>query len=75
LGQRLAACGDLYRNAEGDGLKVIMPNGKLRVIAKGADLAHVIVDRVPVQVVRDGKVKADMVRAVHLSTMLQAERS
>jgi hypothetical protein len=73
LAQRLATCGDLYRNAQGDGLKVILPDGKLKAIAKGADLAPIIVDRVPVQVVRDGKVKADMVRSVHLSAMLQAE--
>ncbi|NLY01167.1 MAG: hypothetical protein GXY83_34175 [Rhodopirellula sp.] len=75
LGERLAACDDLFRNPlHGEGLRLILPDGKSKLITKGADLAPVIVDRVPLLVVRDGKTKASMVPAAHLNAMLQAEK-
>ncbi len=42
-------------------------------MTKGADLAPIVVDRVPVTVVRDGKSKGGMIPSAHLAAMLQAE--
>lgn len=74
LGQRLAVFGDLYRRpGYASGLLLLLEDGKHVVIAKGADLAPVIVDRVPVTVVKDGKPKGSRINAAHLSAMLASE--
>ena len=58
LGERLATAGDLFRSPEyGCGLILLLPNGKPVSIDKGEGLLPVIIDRVPIQIVRDGKVK------------------
>jgi hypothetical protein len=46
---------------------------KHTVIAKGANLAPVIVDRVPVLVMKGGKAKGSRINAAHLNTMLGTE--
>jgi hypothetical protein len=74
LGERLSQFGDLYRRpGHASGLLLLIEDGKHTVIAKGADLAPVIVDRVPVLVMRDGKPKGSRINAAHLNTMLAAE--
>src|SRR5208337_3048070 len=67
--------GDLFRSpAYGNGLILLLPGGKSKPVTKGADLAPIIVDRVPVRVVRDGKSKGGMIPSAHLGAMLQAEK-
>ncbi len=74
LGKRLAASGDLFRSpAYGNGVIMLLPGGKSKPVTKGADLAPIVVDRVPVTVVRDGKSKGGMIPSAHLAAMLQAE--
>ena len=74
LGKRLAASKDLFRSpAYGNGLILLLPGGKSKPVTKGADLAPIVVDRVPVTVVRDGKSKGGMIPSAHLAAMLQAE--
>ncbi|MHB0958239.1 MAG: hypothetical protein ACYC0X_12235 [Pirellulaceae bacterium] len=75
LGQRLAAAsGDLYRNrTEGHGLLLALPDGRVRLILKGADLAPVIVDRVKMRVTKEGKVVSELPAANHLNAMLRSE--
>jgi hypothetical protein len=74
LGQRLSECGDLYRRpGYAGGLLLILDGGKHVVIAKGADLAPVVVDRVPVIVMKDGKPKGSRINAAHLNAMLASE--
>lgn len=69
LGHHLAeAHGDLYRHP--DGLVLVQPDGKLQLIDKGPKLAPVIVDRVNMQVLREGKLVSDLPNAMHLTTML-----
>ena len=74
LGKRLATSGDLFRSpAYGNGLILLLPGGKSKPVTRGADLAPIVVDRVPVTVVRDGKSKGGMIPSAHLAAMLQAE--
>lgn len=74
LGQRLAEAGDLFRSPTyGNGLILMLPNGKNALITRGADLMPVIVDRVEVRVVRDGKPKGSKIDAAHLNSMLKSE--
>ncbi|MHB8972762.1 MAG: hypothetical protein ACYC3X_20670 [Pirellulaceae bacterium] len=75
LGQRLAAAsGDLYRNGtDGHGLLLALPDGRVRLILKGADLAPVIVDRVKMRVIKEGKVVSELPAASHLAAMLRSE--
>lgn len=74
LGARLAAGGDLFRKPDyGSGVILLLPGGTPRQITKGTDLAPIIVDRVPVQIIRGGKTRGSMIPAKHLSAMLQAE--
>lgn len=74
LGDALARCGDLYRRpGYSSGLLLLLGVGKPTVIGKGADLAPVIVDRVPVMVFKGGKPKGSRINAAHLQTMLSSE--
>jgi len=74
LGQRLADCDDLYRCPEyAGGLLVVLNDGDHRRITTAKALAAIVVDRVPVQVYKDGKPKGGRIPAAHLDTMLRAE--
>ena len=74
LAKRLAASNDIYRSpAYGNGLILLLPGGKTKPVTRGANLAPIIVDRVPVTVVRNGKSKGGMIPSAHLGAMLQAE--
>jgi hypothetical protein len=74
LGERLARSEDLFRGPmHGSGLILLLPDGKHTVISKGVNLMPVIVDRVPVRVVKDGKTKGSRIDAAHLNAMLRSE--
>lgn len=74
LGQRLAVVGDLYRDeATGHGLVLVRPDGTSRHIGKGSQLAPLIVDRVSMRVVKEGKVVSELPTAAHLNAMLHAK--
>lgn len=75
LGQRLReARGDLYRNHTDDhGLIQVMADGKPRLITKGSELAPVIVDRVKVRVMKEGKLMGELPTNTHLNAMLRSE--
>ena len=75
LGRRLAGSrGDLFRNHhDGHGLIHVKPDGTSQLITKGADLAPMIVDRVDMQVVKEGKVVSELPTAAHLRAMLRSE--
>jgi hypothetical protein len=74
LGERLSQCNDLYRRpGYAGGLLLLLEDGKHAEITKGAQLAPVIVDRVPVLVFRGGKPKGSRINAAHLNTMLGSE--
>ena len=73
LGQRLARSGDLYRGPKyGDGLILQHEDGTTVKIMKGADLAPVIVDRVLVRILKEGKAKGGQIAAAHLNAMLRS---
>lgn len=74
LGELLAQGRDLYRcPGYGQGLLLVLPDGKPVPIRAGADLAPVIVDRVVVTVYLDGKPKGSKIPAPHLNAMLRSE--
>lgn len=74
LGQRLAAVGDLYRDeATGHGLVLVRADGTASHIGKGSQLAPLIVDRVSMRVVKEGKVVSELPTAAHLNAMLHAK--
>lgn len=74
LGKRLARSIDLFRDPQlAGGLIRLLPNGKYTMITKGAELLPVIVDRVDVIVMRDGKVKGSRINAADLNAMLRSE--
>jgi hypothetical protein len=74
LGQALSQFNDLYRRpGHASGLLLLLEDGKHVVIAKGSDLAPVIVDRVRVLVMKGGKPKGSRINAAHLNTMLGTE--
>jgi hypothetical protein len=74
LGRRLAQFGDLYRRpGYASGLLLLLGDGKFVMINKGADLAPVIVDRLPVLVQKGGKPKGSRINAAHLNAMLASE--
>ena len=74
LGERLAQFSDLYRRpGYASGLLLLLEDGKHVVIAKGAELAPVIVDRVRVEVWKGGKKRGSRIAAAHLHTMLGTE--
>jgi hypothetical protein len=74
LGERLALSGDLFRNPQhGMGLIQLLPDGKHTAITKGSELLPVIVDRVKVLVVKEGKIKGSRINAADLNAMLKSE--
>jgi hypothetical protein len=71
LGQRLAQTGNLYRDeAAGHGLLLVRPDGTTRCIRTGNQLRPLIVDRVPMQVKKNGTVFRELPPAEHLNAML-----
>ena len=73
LGARLSTSGDLFRNgSDGQGLLQLMSDGSTRLISKGADLAPVIVDRVSMLVVKEGKPISELPTAGNLTAMLRS---
>ena len=73
-GKRLAASDDLYRYADyAGGLLLVLNGGDHRRITTAKALAAIIVDRVQVQVYKNGKPKGGRISSAHLDTMLQAE--
>ena len=74
LGETLAKSNDLFRRpGYANGLLLLLDDGKHAVISKGAELAPVIVDRVRVEVWKNGKRKGSKLAAAHLNTMLGTE--
>lgn len=74
LGKRLALSGDLFRSPRhGSGLIQLLSSAKHATISKGADLLPVIVDRVRVLVMKEGKVKGSRINAADLNAMLRSE--
>ena len=74
LGERLAETGDLFRHADHTiGLLRVLDDGDYRDIATAKTLGPVIVDRIPVLVIKDGKVKGSRIVAAHLDNMLRAD--
>ncbi len=74
LGQRLSEKGDLFRHANHTiGLMQVLDDGDHREITTAKELSPVIVDRIPVLVIKDGKVKGSRIAAAHLDSMLRAE--
>ncbi|GAB4138405.1 MAG: hypothetical protein Tsb009_06610 [Planctomycetaceae bacterium] len=74
LGERLAQAGDLYRNKEdGHGLIHVLPSGETRLVTKSSELGPIIVDRVRMRVVKEGKVVSELPSASHLNAMLRSE--
>lgn len=74
LGERLAQAGDLFRNKEdGHGLIFVSSSGDARLVGKAANLAPIIVDRVRMQVVKEGKVVSELPTSAHLNAMLRSE--
>ena len=75
LGRVLAKSGDLYRNGEhGLALLQVLTDGRPRLIAKGAALAPVIVDRTKMRVVKEGKLVSELPTSAHLNAMLRSEK-
>ena len=72
LGKRLANCNGLFRGPE-YGLIVVRPGIRHIEIMKGADLFPIVVDRVRVTVIKDGKNKGSQIPSAHLNAMLKAE--
>ena len=74
VGERLAVRDDLKRHGtNGHGLIHILPDANFRLITKGPGLAPLIVDYVPMQVTKNGKVVSELPAAHHLNTMLHSE--
>ena len=74
LGERLAEKGDLYRHADHSiGLLRVLDDGEYREITTAKALGPVIVDRIPILVIKDGKVKGSRIATAHLDNMLRAE--
>lgn len=74
LAKRLSESGDLYRNQQdGHGLIHVLPSGSTRLLSKAAELGPVIVDRVRMRVVKEGKVVSELPTSAHLNGMLRSE--
>ncbi len=75
LGRCLAESrGDLFRNHhDGQGLILVIAGGTSRLIIKGADLAPIIVDRVKMRVLKEGKLVRELPTGAHLQAMLRSE--
>lgn len=64
----------LFRNAsDGHGLIHVRANGECRLIAKGSQLAPVIVDTLTMWVTKEGKLVTELPTASHLNAMLYSE--
>ena len=74
LGSLLAATGDLFRGKEDEsGLIVLRPSGRSLRINRGKDLIPLVVDRVHMQVTKEGKVTREFPTQIHFDTMLRTE--
>ena len=74
LGRRLAVTGDLYRDElTGHGLILVRPDRNTCHVGKGSQLAPLIVDRVPMRVEKEGKVKSELPTASLLNAALYSE--
>ena len=74
LGALLASGNDLFcRPGYGNGLVLLIADGKHAVLTRGADLLPVIVDRIEVEVIRNGKRKGTTIDATHLNSMLRSD--
>jgi len=74
MGKRLALAGDLFRTpSPGSGLIQLHPNNKHVHVSRGSDLFPVIVDRMKVLVMRNGKIKSSRIAAADLNGMLKSE--
>ena len=73
LGDGLATTGNLFQDGTtGHGLVWVRPDGTTCRIIKGTQLAPLIVDRVPMQVQKEGKVVRELPAAEHLNAMLHS---
>lgn len=71
---RLSGSGDLFRNKDdGHGLIHVLPSGESRLITKASELAPLLVDRVRMIVMKNGKVVSELPTAAHLNAMLRSE--
>jgi hypothetical protein len=74
LGEILAASGDLFRGKEDEtGLILLRPSGKVLSVQKGKELVPVVVDRIRVEVTKEGKVTRELPTQNHFDTMLCTE--
>ncbi len=74
LGRRLAQSGDLFRRPQlGSGLIQLLSSGKHRIITRGSDLYPVLVDRLKVSVMKEGKIKGSRINGSDLNAMLKSE--
>ena len=76
LGRRLAAAGDLFRLAGHDGgllLATTAPGVPPKPVSDAMALAPVVVDRVPVRVVKAGRATGSRISNGHFGTMLRSE--
>lgn len=76
MGERLAAAGDLYRASDyAGGLFLASPNPNVppTPITKANQLVAITLDRVPIVVVRGGKLVGRRLPASHAGTMLASE--
>ncbi len=74
LGSLLAFGGDLVRNTSSvGGLTQLLPSGNHTVIVKGSQLLPIIVDRIKLRVLRDGKTVGSKPDAADLNAMLASE--
>jgi hypothetical protein len=76
LGRTLAETGDVFRNSAYSGGLILAsehPNIPPIPIQDPAQLLAVILDRVVIKVIKDGKSKGGAISAVHLRTMLRSE--
>ena len=76
LGTRLAATGDIYRNAAyGNGLLLVLPDGQPRLDYEGGrTLLPIIVDRLRVRSHERWQSQGQSIPAAHLSAMLKSEK-
>jgi hypothetical protein len=72
LGERLARTRQLFRSSEA-GLILYTGAANPVPITKGTDLQPVIVDRVNVIVMKEGKIRGNRINASHLNAMLKSE--
>lgn len=74
LGERLSQFTDLFRNGdEGVGLIQVLQSGETRLIARAAQLAPLIADRLSLVVTKNGNAAGDMPAAQHLNALLRSE--